>query len=94
MRFKKPAATSKSPPTHIKHAPNGGRIKLTVSLASSSSAKPGSSSKSTSLLVSWLGGARRLSSSASVAFCSEDVVDDGALAVLSDRKDSASELPL
>lgn len=90
-RAKRPAVICKSPRTQKKLASGGGKIKLTVLLAMSSSAKPAFSSQSRFLSVNRSKRSRRLRSSASFTLCTGIVDDDGTLVMLFDRHDYGDE---
>lgn len=88
---KRSAATGKSPRTWKNLARGGSKIKLTVTLASSSSANLASFSQGRSHSVSPPNGARRSRSSASCILCSGDLNNDCALVLLFDCNESTSE---
>lgn len=90
-RVKKPAATSQSPRSRKKLTSGDDKIKVTVSLASSSSSKPSFSSQSRFPSATLPKSVRRLRSSAFSALRSDDVDDDGAVVVHFNRNDSTGE---
>lgn len=90
-RAKKPTATSKLPRTRKQLAFGSGKLKLTVSLALSSSAKPASSSRRMSPFPSRPKRLRPFHSSASPFLRSGDVDDEDAMVLLSDRDNFSGE---